>query len=360
MNPNKIYKVNNGKVIFLKTFNEYAYKNILTCNNLMIEQVKILDGVLSSDTSVLICGESGVGKNRYAEYLHQNSYRLKKQYICFNCATTPIASYEKELFGNSINSISNTHISDKGIFEMVNGGTILLDEISKIPLEIQSKLLNILKYKFKKSQQNIETNFRIISTTTQNIQELIQKKLFLEDLYYLLATKEVNLLPLRERPEDIALFSLFFLEESNKKHYVQRYFGPDVFNALINYSWPNNITELKQVIERMVLISPKDEMNNVILLERYMKPNILLNKKSGNSQNSPQFESIDIEEKRTLKEMVAEYEFLIIKQSIEKYGSLRKAAYALNTAPSAISRKLSIAKQSQTKKRRKLSNDKLK
>lgn len=358
MDPNKLYKVNNGKVIFLKTFNEYAYKNILTCNSFMIEQVSKLDKVLSSDTSVLICGESGVGKNRYAEYLHQNSYRLKKQYICFNCATTPIATYEKELFGNSINSISN--IPDKGIFKMADEGTILLDEISKIPLEIQSKLLNILKNKFKKPRQSIETNFRIISTTTQDIQKLIQKRLFLGDLYSLLATKEVNLLPLRERPEDIALFSLFFLEESNKKHNVQRYFGPDVFNALINYSWPNNITELKQVIERMVLISPKDGINNVNLLERYMKPNVLLNKESGSLHNTPHFESIDFGEKRTLKEMVAEYEFLIIKQSIEKYGSLRKAAYALNTAPSAISRKLSIAKQYQTNKKRNVSNDELK
>jgi DNA-binding NtrC family response regulator len=352
MNPTTIYKVNNGKIIFCGSFEEYTYGNILTCSKFMIEQVNILNKALFSDTSVLICGEPGTGKELYAEYLHKNSCRIKKTYFRFNCATTPIASYEEELFGNNINSFSNTNITGNGIFKISNGGTVLLDEISKIPIEIQSKLLNLLRHKSNNHQKSTETDFRIISTTNQNLRELVKENLFLEELYYMLSTIEIKLLPLRERPEDIALFSLFFLEESNKKHHTQRYFGPDVFNALINYSWPKNIMELKQVIERMVLISPQDVMNSVKLLERYMKSNALLNNNSRNFQDLPKSVSIDTEEKRTLKEMVTEYELYIIKQYIKKYGSLRKAAYALGTAPSAISRKLSIAKESQSKKKR--------
>ena len=211
MKPTPLYKINNGKIIFCGSFDEYTYGKILTCNKYMIEQIHVLNKALLSDKPVLICGEPGTGKELYAEYIHQNSPRAKNSYLRFNCATTPIILYEKELFGN--NERSNIDAGDNGIFNTSIGGTVLLDEVSKIPIEIQKKLLDFLK------QKNSLTNFRIVSITNQDLQEFVKKNLFLNELYHLLGKVKIKLLPLRERPEDIELVFIFL--KSNKKHHAQ-------------------------------------------------------------------------------------------------------------------------------------------
>lgn len=226
---------------------------------------RILEDVIKvakSHASVFISGESGTGKEVIAQLIHTRSPRKEGPFVKVNCAAIPEALLESEFFGHEKGAFTGAIARRIGRFELASRGTLLLDEISEIPLSMQSKLLRAVQ------EQEIErigaahpirVNVRFISTSNRNMKEAIEEKIFREDLYYRLNVVPILLPALRERKEDIVPLAEYFLERlcsENKK--AQKRFSPGACDVLIGYRWPGNIRELANVIERTVVMDPAE------------------------------------------------------------------------------------------------------
>lgn len=322
---------------------DYLQKDIVTCNRGMIDQIERIDKILNTDVTVLINGETGTGKEIFAEYIHKNSYRKKERYVKLNCSTIPETLFESEMFGYSAGAFTGaSKTGKKGVFELANKGTLFLDEIGDMPFDMQSKLLRILEEnRFIRvgGDKEICVNVRFIAATNKDLNKMIKEKGFREDLYYRINVIPINLTPLKNRPEDIILLSFYFLKESNHKYNYNKRWSEDALRTFLDYNWPGNIRELKNVIERLVLLTVGDIISNIDIAIESIE-----DKK--NTKFIPE-KLIDIIENpwddgRALKEIIADYEINIIKNSIKTSGSLRKAAKLLKSSPSTLSRKLSL------------------
>ncbi|MFZ5966235.1 MAG: sigma-54-dependent transcriptional regulator [Bacillota bacterium] len=220
------------------------------------EKVNILSQ--ADEVTVLIRGETGTGKEIVASAIHKNSGRKDSPMLKINCGAIPQHLVESELFGFEKNAFTGAGARKKGLFELADGGTVFLDEVGELPLEIQAKLLRFLEErKFKRigGLDDIEVDIRIIAATNRDLEKAIQKKKFREDLYYRLNVVPIHLPPLRERGEDILLLTEYFITEYNKK------FGKNIKGItsraeekLFGYQWPGNVRELKNIIERMIIL----------------------------------------------------------------------------------------------------------
>ncbi len=220
--------------------------------------------VAESTAIVLLEGETGVGKELFANLIHDISLRSKFPLVKINCGALPAELIEDELFGHEKGAFTNAIQARKGRFEQANGGTIFLDEIGELPLPLQPKLLRVLQSgEFERigGQHTIKVNVRVISATNKNLQNEVRQGRFREDLYYRLAVFPITIPPLRSRREDISLLISYFLEKENEKHHkkIKDISKADV-NRLCGYSWPGNIRELKNVIERSVISSNSDTL----------------------------------------------------------------------------------------------------
>jgi two-component system response regulator PilR (NtrC family) len=220
--------------------------------------VKSLFGVVAksaeSTASVLITGESGTGKELFAKAIHSLSPRKDNHFVAVNCAAIPEGLLESELFGYMKGAFTGAASNKQGLFELANEGTLFLDEIGEMTLSLQAKLLRVIEGKtFRRigGVSDIEVNVRIISATNKNIHELIEKKLFREDLYFRLNVLSINVPPLRERQEDIPLLVDHFLKKfaGSTMRFCQ-----DAVKLLQNYKWQGNIRELENIIERLALL----------------------------------------------------------------------------------------------------------
>lgn len=225
-------------------------------------------------TTVLISGETGTGKEVVARNIHLLSKRSDKPFIDINCASIPENIFESELFGHEAGAFTDAKTSRKGLLEIADGGTVFFDEVSEMPLTLQTKLLRFLETKtFRRvgGTRDIKVDVRIIAATNRDLDRNVREGLFREDLYYRLNVMPVKIPPLRERPEDIPLLSEFFLNEAvrslNKRPLS---FEKEAIDALIAYSWPGNIRELKNVIERAVILCQGQVITkeNLMLLEK--------------------------------------------------------------------------------------------
>jgi len=225
----------------------------------MTEMIKIIDRVAKTDSSVLITGESGTGKELFAEQIHLRSPRNEAPFVRVNCAAIPEGLLESELFGHVRGAFTSAVSGRKGRFEMANGGTIFLDEIGDMPLSLQAKLLRVIQEKaFEKvgSDNTITVNTRILAATNRNIKSMADKGEFRGDLYYRLNVVPLHIPPLRQRAEDIPDLARFFMlkyMKQNKKEFSG--FSHDALEAIITYSWPGNIRELENCIERACVIA---------------------------------------------------------------------------------------------------------
>ncbi len=220
--------------------------------------VKSLFGVVAksaeSTASMLITGESGTGKELFAKAIHSLSPRKDNHFVAVNCAAIPEGLLESELFGYMKGAFTGAASNKQGLFELANEGTLFLDEIGEMTLSLQAKLLRVIEGKtFRRvgGVSDIEVNVRIISATNKNIHELIEKKLFREDLYFRLNVLSINVPPLRERQEDIPLLVDHFLKKFAGD--TMR-FSQDAVKLLQNYKWQGNIRELENIIERLALL----------------------------------------------------------------------------------------------------------
>lgn len=220
--------------------------------------------VAESEATVLITGESGTGKEVLARFIHENSGHAKGPFVAVNCAAIPENLIESELFGYEKGAFTGAVNKKLGKFETADGGTILLDEIGEIPIHLQAKLLRVLQEKEVErlgALKPSKINTRVLATTNRNLKEMSQEGTFREDLYYRLNVISMELPPLRDRKEDVADLSSFFIKkysEINKK--AVKPLSDDALKALQSYDWPGNVRELEHTIERAVVLSKTNEI----------------------------------------------------------------------------------------------------
>lgn len=221
--------------------------------------LRLTEQVAPTDTTVLIHGETGTGKELLASAIHKLSLRKDRPLIIVNCAALPSTLIESELFGHEKGAFTGASNSRAGRFETANGATIFLDEIGELPLELQSKLLRVLQEcEFERlgSSKTIKIDVRVIAATNRELRESVNRGEFRADLYYRLSVFPIRVPPLRERKDDIPLLVNFFVQGMTRKLGKQITIIPqDVHDILQNYDWPGNVRELKNVIERTVIVS---------------------------------------------------------------------------------------------------------
>ena len=235
--------------------------------------VNLINKVAKFDTNVLITGESGVGKTLFARMIHANSARKDGEMVEVNCGAIPENLLESELFGYEKGSFTGAGKEGKmGLIELADNGTLLLDEIGEIPLNLQVKLLKVIQDKTITRVggiKNIPIDFRLISATNHNLQELVAVNRFREDLYYRLNVIHVHIPSLKERKEDIFPLAVYFLEKFNSKYNLKKILSPGLVDALVRYDWPGNIRELENLIERILLTSSTNLIEESILPEYF-------------------------------------------------------------------------------------------
>ncbi|MGK0466373.1 sigma-54-dependent transcriptional regulator [Clostridium sp.] len=299
----------NNKRYLLKTNNK-NYENML----------KLIDKAAVSNASILITGESGVGKEIIAKHIHQSSHRNNNHFVAVNCQALSENLLESELFGHEKGAFTGALEKRIGRFEEADEGTLFLDEIGEIPVNIQVKLLRTLDTKAIErigSNKVINVDLRLISATNRNIYKTIENGDFREDLFYRINTIIIEVPPLRERKEDISMFIDFFFEryskEQNKKiNSIEQ----EVMNFLLSYNYPGNIRELKNIIERLVVLSEEGKIIKADLPEN----------KLGNTTNLTDTNMI-IPLKSYRREIEIEY---ISRVLIQCEGNLTDAAKMLN------------------------------
>ena len=236
--------------------------------------------VAPTDLSVLITGESGVGKETFPQIIHQNSARKHGQYIAVNCGAIPEGTIDSELFGHEKGSFTGALADRKGYFEGADGGTIFLDEVGELPLSTQARLLRVLETgEFIKvgSSKVLKVNVRIVAATNVRLMQAVSEGKFREDLYYRLNTVPIQLPPLRDRGEDIVLlFRKFSSVCADKYRMPAIYLSEDARLMLLSYRWPGNIRELKNVTERISVIEESRDITADIL-SLYL-PNVSMDK----------------------------------------------------------------------------------
>ena len=238
---------------------EYSFHQILGKSKAMQEVFDLIRRVADSPTNVLITGESGTGKELVAKAIHYNSERRDAPFVPVNCAAIPDTLLESELFGHMKGAFTDAKADKRGLFEEAQKGTLLLDEISELPLMLQAKLLRVIQEREVRrvgSTRSVPVDVRIIAATNLMLADEVKAKQFREDLFYRLNVIEIRLPPLRERKEDIPLLVEAFLQKCAKaSHKEVRGMTESVLALLIDYPWPGNVRELENVIERAVTLA---------------------------------------------------------------------------------------------------------
>jgi PAS domain S-box-containing protein len=296
---------------------------------------KLVGKIAATDATVLILGETGVGKEFFARSIHRASPRGDKTFFKLDCTTIPENLIESELFGYAAGAFSGASIKGKpGLCEMADQGTLFLDEIGELPLGMQVKLLRLLQ-----DQEIIpigstrvkKVDVRIITATNRDLEKEVEQGHFRSDLYYRLRVAVLNIPPLRERPEDIMPLADYFIEKYATKYRKERRFGPDIETVFLGHGWPGNIRELENLIESLVVTCERPSIEAADL------SSCMLSDCRDRKRNL--FESLDIRD-QSLKEIVRNLEREILQGAIEIHGSMAKVAELLKIDRSTIFRKL--------------------
>ena len=243
---------------------KYRFENIVGDSPKMQHVFRMIEKVCESDSTILIQGESGTGKELVARAIHYNSLRKDRFLVPVNCGAIPENLLESELFGHVKGAFTGASSNRIGRFEAADGGTIFLDEIGDMSPKLQVKVLRVLQeqeFEPVGSTKTMKVNVRVIAATNQDLETLVTKKMFREDLFYRLNVIPINLPPLRERISDIPLLTNHFLSNccQQKKRKILK-LGEDVEETLSKYDWPGNVRELENLIERLVILAEKDEI----------------------------------------------------------------------------------------------------
>lgn len=240
---------------------------------LLNRAIDVAKQVAPTDISVLIQGESGSGKEVFSHIIHQLSARKHGPFIAVNCGAIPEGTIDSELFGHEKGSFTGAHEARKGYFEVVDGGTIFLDEVGELPLNTQARLLRVLEsgeYIRVGSSKVQKTNVRVVAATNVDVYEAVKKGKFREDLYYRLNTVPLKIPALRERKEDIyLLFRKFVVDFTDKYRSPNVQLTTDAQELLVSYSWPGNVRQLKNIAEQIAVLE-KERLVNAHILQHYL------------------------------------------------------------------------------------------
>ena len=232
----------------------YTFRGVLSVNPKMHAVFELIRSVAQTTTTVLIEGETGTGKEQVARAIHDASSALRSgPFVAINCAALPETLLESELFGHEKGSFTGAVAQRKGRFEQADGGTLFLDEVGDIPMTMQAKLLRVLQERcFERvgGATSIEVDVRVIAATNRGLPALVKKGKFREDLYYRLNVVKIDLPPLRDRPEDIPLLATHFANKHARSGEKEPVFAPEAMEKLLTHSWPGNIRELENAVER--------------------------------------------------------------------------------------------------------------
>ena len=223
----------------------------------MREAVGLAERVAATDTNVLITGESGCGKELVAESIHAMSPRAEKPFVAINCAAIPATLIEAELFGHERGSFTGAMRTREGVFERASGGTLLLDEITEMPLDLQSRLLRVLETKRLSrvgGSSDLEVDVRVLASTNRSPAQAFAEGRLREDIYYRLAVVTVQLPPLRERGEDVLVLAEFFVTELNLRNGTRKRLSDDLRSRFLRHRWPGNVRELRNAVERAYIL----------------------------------------------------------------------------------------------------------
>ncbi len=242
-----------------------SFQNIIGQSKAIEQVINLAKKVSTTDATVLLTGETGTGKEVFAQAIHQQSGRNKQNFVAINCAAFSKDLLESELFGHKAGAFTGATKDKKGLFEEAHNGTLFLDEIGEMPLDLQAKLLRVLEngeYIKVGDSKTSKVNVRLIAATNKNLLTEIDNQHFRQDLFYRLSTFSIKLPALRERTSDIGALAEHFCKLfSTKTNQAAKTIGTNYTHALINHHWPGNIRELKNVIERSVILSEGPELN---------------------------------------------------------------------------------------------------
>ncbi len=327
----KNYLQNQIRLIMSKT----GIEGVVGKSKQILDIVETIKNVANTPATVLLTGESGVGKEVFAKSIHQLSNRADKPFIKINCAAIPEDLLESELFGYEKGAFTGANTTKKGKFELADGGTIFLDEIGDMPLLLQSKILRVLQEKEVErlgGSKPIKVDVRIIAATNKNLERMVYEGTFREDLYYRLNVIPIHIPPLRERKEDIPLLIYFFLDKFNKIYGKNLTITKKLVETLTEYDWPGNVRQLQNTIERMVILSKSEKLDFKDL------PVDIKNKiKNVESSKSQLIESLPTVEKPHLPKTVQEIEKQAIERALQQSGYvIKKAAKLLGMTPRQV------------------------
>ncbi len=306
----------------------------------MQKLLQMLTRVAQTDATVLLLGETGVGKDVLARMVHSRSPRKDKMFMKVDCGSIAENLIESELFGYVRGAFSGANAQGKaGYFEIADGGTVFLDEIGELPLSMQSKLLRILQdNEFMRvgSSRTQRVDVRIIAATNRDLTADIEEGKFRQDLYYRLNVAKLAVPPLRERLEDIPLLAQHFLDQYNSKYKKHMHLSPKALQLLGSYAWPGNVRELQNMMLRLVITVDHEFLDAVDMPERLRElATTMVHVPAKPHRCLPIPES-----PKSLKETMAEIEYSLLTEALEKYGSVNKVAALFQINRSTLFRKL--------------------
>jgi TyrR family helix-turn-helix protein/PAS domain S-box-containing protein len=308
-----------------------GFNDIVANSPSMYNVIQLTKRLSDIDSTVLITGESGVGKGVIAKLLHENGSRRDHPFVKVNCGAIPENLIESELFGYESGAFTGSRKDGKkGLFETADKGTIFLDEISELPLNLQVKLLQVIQEREITRVGGVESvpiDVRIISATNKDLMSLVHEGKFREDLYYRLNVVPISIPPLRERPEDIIPMIRIFLNHNNIKMKEHKEIDSKAIATLMKYPWPGNVRELQNIIERLVITTK----GTVILPENL--PSFIY-------ENTGNTESTAVSAGKSLKDALDHAERDILLKAQEQYKTTRVMAKALGVSQPTIVRKL--------------------
>lgn len=309
----------------------YKYEGLIANSPAMLSVIQMVERLASLDTTVLITGESGSGKGMIAKLLHGIGNRKDQPFIQINCGAIPANLLESELFGYERGAFTGSRKEGKkGLFEAAKNGTVFLDEIAELPLNLQVKILQVIQEKAVQRVGGIETipvDVRIISATNRDLPEMVKEGRFREDLFYRLNVVPITVPALRDRPEDIVPMIHSFLQVNNKKFNVKKSMDAAVMSVLLKYRWPGNVRELENIIERLVITTKEsviglDNLPGYIIEGARIPGEISLSGRTG------------------LQDALDEVEKQILSDAKGRYRTTREIAKALGLSQPTVVRKL--------------------
>ncbi|MBV4432135.1 sigma 54-interacting transcriptional regulator [Clostridium tyrobutyricum] len=335
----EVEKQKNKYIDRLKNLEKSLGEDIVYSSDKMKQVIKMAIRAAKTDSPIFITGESGVGKEEIAKFIHENSERNNKNFITVNCAAIPSELFESELFGYEDGAFTGAKKGGRrGLFEDANGGTIFLDEIGEMSLSMQTKLLRVLQENEIKrlgGNKSIKISVRYICATNLSKKQLSNNLKFRQDLYYRLSVIPINIPPLRERREAIFPLVHVFLNRYNRKYNRKVKLDKKMMEFLHDYNWPGNIRELKNVVERIVILSENDSLS-----EKQFWYILQLGSKDISTKNNDTDDKIVVNGLMNLNKAHDIIDETMIQKALDKYSTVTGAAKAIGIDPSTIYRRL--------------------